>query len=130
MVETLRSDGSEDGNFRVADINPEGSSSSLRSNYSWRDTIFSAHNDNYGRELGNQTVQNQAPYASISAREQVVRIPSIHSFGEALFFNANDGTRGYELWKSDEQKKELFSWQTLSQTVTITAIHIAQTPIN
>ena len=106
--ELWRSDGSEDGTFRVADINPEGSSSEPKDLTTVGEILFfSAHNDNYGRELwkSDGTESGTVRVADISPGTSGSNPEYLTSFGEALFFNANDGTRGYELWKSDGTEK-------------------------
>ncbi|MFQ5576552.1 MAG: ELWxxDGT repeat protein [Anaerolineae bacterium] len=105
--ELWRSDGTPTGTFMVKDIFPGPG-------WSWPEDFavmggrlfFSANDGTYGPELW---ASNGTPTGTVMVKDtypgaQPDNYPYPHSFtsvGERLFFSANDGTSGYELWVSD-----------------------------
>jgi ELWxxDGT repeat protein len=105
--ELYRSDGTEEGTYRLRDINagPAGSAPRHLTDVSGR-LFFSANDGIRGRELwtsdgteiGTKRVKDIRPGARGSTPSGIVRYD-----GKALFA-ANDGTHGIELWRSDGTK--------------------------
>jgi ELWxxDGT repeat protein len=105
-VELWRSDGTEAGTVRLRDINPGTASSNPTSLFNANGTLFFLATDANGTEL----------WKSDGSEASTVRVRDINpgagsAFGSfsslfryvngSLFFAADDGTSGTELWKSD-----------------------------
>jgi ELWxxDGT repeat protein len=108
--ELWRSDGTEAGTLLVKDINP-GVEDALDSDYmrmiSGDGTIFFIANDgphgfelwkSDGSEAGTALVKDI--YPGLGDSNWLYYLDWAYSDG-ILFFNANDGSHGYELWRSD-----------------------------
>jgi ELWxxDGT repeat protein len=105
--ELWRTDGTEDGTVRVKDINP-GEFGSYPSYLTEMDGVlyFFASDGVHGRELwkSDGTEAGTTMVKDIRVGEfpwSSTPVLSLINVGGTLFFTANDGTSGYELWKSD-----------------------------
>jgi ELWxxDGT repeat protein len=109
--ELWKSDGTAAGTVLVKNINPNepnrGSSNPENLTVVGRQLFFTARDGAHGRELwksdgsraGTVLVKNINPTDSGSVRDSDPS--SLTAMGGRLFFSANDGTHGQELWKSD-----------------------------
>jgi ELWxxDGT repeat protein len=107
--ELWKSDGTAAGTVMVKDINPNRDFSEPRDLLAVDDTLyFSAKDGTHGRELwksdgtaaGTVMVKDVHPGSANGLSEASPRFPAVH-LGDTLFFQANDGVHGWELWKSD-----------------------------
>lgn len=111
-TELWRTDGSETGTLQVADINPGSANTELYYLTPYSNVlVFYARTTNYGRELwksdgtagGTELVKDIQPGTGhgfdTSAGGDVREPYTLHN--DQLFFPADDGTYGTELWKSD-----------------------------
>jgi ELWxxDGT repeat protein len=105
--ELWKSDGTKAGTVLVKDINPGSYGSKPRSLVRVGATLFfSADDGTHGRELwksdgtgpGTVMVKNIKPRGGSAGRFGPSHLTNVRG---TLFFVANDGTHGYELWKSD-----------------------------
>ncbi|MEW6498305.1 MAG: ELWxxDGT repeat protein, partial [Cyanobacteriota bacterium] len=107
-TELWKSDGTTAGTALVRDINPGADSSNLSNLTALNSTLyFSADNGSVGQELwksngtanGTQLVRDINPGAgsAFSSNEQ----SNFASIGNTLYFSADNGSVGTELWKSD-----------------------------
>jgi ELWxxDGT repeat protein len=105
--ELWKSDGTEGGTVLVKDIHPTSSSDPEYLTVLGSTLYFSADNGTNGSELwksdgteaGTVLVKNIRP--SIDGDDAGSDIEYITAVGNTLYFGANDGTYGSELWKSD-----------------------------
>jgi len=108
-VELWRTDGSEAGTIMVKDINPiAGNSVPMNLKAIGNTLYFSANDGVNGTELWKSDATEAGTVMVKNINPAPVTINTGHShpiefaaFGNTLFFNANDGVNGAELWKSD-----------------------------
>jgi len=105
--ELWKTDGTELGTTMVKDIAPAGASSSPRALVNVNGTLFFQANDGTnGRELwksdgtpgGTVLVKDIRPGSGASRPNDISKMENVDG---VLYFMANDGTYGYELWRSD-----------------------------
>ncbi|MFO0978627.1 MAG: ELWxxDGT repeat protein [Planctomycetaceae bacterium] len=106
-TELWKSDGTVAGTVRLKDINPNGESwpSSLTVA---GDTLYFSAFDGNGAELwktdgttaGTVMVRDIAP-GNANAIDMTAPAPKFTAIGSTLYFVANDGVNGFELWKTD-----------------------------
>ncbi|MEO1414928.1 MAG: ELWxxDGT repeat protein [Bacteroidota bacterium] len=105
-------DGTPAGTFLLKDINPLGSSSANKFVRIGTKVYFFADDGTHGFELwetdgteaGTQMVKDIRPGANGSAgfyNGAFLVASNILEYNGGIYFIANDGTHGYELWKSD-----------------------------
>jgi ELWxxDGT repeat protein len=106
--ELWKSDGTASGTIMIKDICNGGNSSSPRSFTVFGDTLYFNANDGLnGWELwksdgtANGTMMVKDIYSGGEYSYGVTSISSFAVIGTNLYFRANDGTNGSELWKSD-----------------------------
>ncbi|MFO0897433.1 MAG: ELWxxDGT repeat protein [Pirellulales bacterium] len=114
--ELWKTDGSEAGTVRVRDISPDGSYSDPRWFKAFGDALyFVADDGQHGRELwksdgtaeGTALVKDVNPFGdgprdySYSSRNSGQKGPSLTESNGRLFFVADDGEHGVELWSTD-----------------------------
>jgi ELWxxDGT repeat protein len=108
--ELWRTDGTEAGTALVADINPGPEDSEPSGFIALGDFVyFVADDGTHGRELwrtdgtdaGTALVKDIHPGARPDGTPNSARIGDLVAFGEALYFGADDGVNGDELWRSD-----------------------------
>jgi len=131
--ELWRTDGTQNGTYRAADLRPgiESSSPSYLIQHAISNTLFFAANDGVnGRELYRFTpidisqtrhgVHNLSPrnntvdysliedirIGSIGSNPKYLTLLDATATAPSIYFNANDGVRGEELWISDGQPLE------------------------
>jgi ELWxxDGT repeat protein len=106
--ELWRSDGTEAGTAQVKDIRPGGGSSSLAALVDVGGTLFFTADDGLtgqelwksdGTEAGTVRVKDVAP-GSAGGLSGLL-LPELVAVNGTLFFTANDGITGTELWRSD-----------------------------
>jgi ELWxxDGT repeat protein len=106
-LELWKTDGTELGTTMVKDIAPAGASSSPRALVNVNGTLFFQANDGtHGRELwksdgtpeGTVLVKDIRPGSGASRPNDISKMENVDG---VLYFIANDGTYGYELWRSD-----------------------------
>jgi ELWxxDGT repeat protein len=112
-VELWKSDGTGAGTMLVKDINPGGASSSPQALTEPIDKIFFTADDgtngrelwkSNGTELGTMLLKDINP-GDASSDPRALSVWCVTDQCDdtlTLFFSANDGTTGVELWKSDE----------------------------
>ena len=109
-VELWKSDGTEAGTVMVKDISPSSTSSGPRYLTNIDGVLFfNAWDETHGRELwksdgteaGTVMVKDINPGAAASMPEDQSFEFTITSMNGPLFFTADDGVHGRELWKSD-----------------------------
>lgn len=107
--ELWKSDGTKAGTALVQDINPGIGSSSPRGLTPLGNILFFSADDGIngaelwksdGTAVGTQLVRDINPGAA-SAFDSFSSPPSFTALGNTLYFGANNGTNGTELWKSD-----------------------------
>lgn len=110
--ELWRSDGTTNGTFPVADVNPGGADADPAQLTSFAGGVFfTANGGSTGRELwrtdgsaeGTSLVADIRPGTS-EGRPAGSGIDYLTPFGDSLFFSANDGSRGQELWRYSERR--------------------------
>lgn len=110
--ELWKTDGTPDGTVLVKDINPQAPSSFPRELTVMNDTLyFTANDGTTGAELwksdgtaaGTLLVKDITPAQPWNAApaDNNYRPLDLKASNGALYFQANDGEHGYELWKSD-----------------------------
>ena len=110
--ELWKSDGTADGTVLVTDINPQAESSYPRNLTVMNGALyFTANNGRDGAELwktdgsaaGTLMLKDITPAAPWNAppADNNYRPLDLKAFNGTLYFQANNGERGYELWKSD-----------------------------
>jgi ELWxxDGT repeat protein len=106
-LELWKSDGSEAGTALVKDVRPGPESSGLWALFALRDTLFFIANDGShgmglwksdGTEAGTVMVKGIRPVIVNGAGEYQ---GPFSAAGDTLYFVADDGVHGTELWKSD-----------------------------
>jgi ELWxxDGT repeat protein len=112
-TELWRSDGTQLGTQLVRDINPSGGffGGSNPSNFTPVGNIlyFTADDGSTGTELwrsdgtqiGTQLVRDINPGTASAFDASFSRMPNFAVLGNVLYFSANDGIHGTELWRSD-----------------------------
>ncbi len=108
-IELWKSDGTNQGTLMVKDINPGSASAfSTSSFYNFNGTLyFSASDGSNGEELWKSdgtpegTVMVKDIRSGISGGLDFSNIQSFVGFNGFLYFLANDGTTGAEIWKTD-----------------------------
>ncbi|MEL0332101.1 MAG: ELWxxDGT repeat protein, partial [Candidatus Poseidoniales archaeon] len=129
-IELWKSDGTASGTVMVKDINPYygwGTEDSRPSDFVVMNgtLYFQAHTNSNGRELwktdgtatGTVMVKDIRSGSSSSVEGNIIQ-RQMTLFNNTLYFQANDGTNGMELWKSDG---------TASGTVMVKNIRIGST---
>ena len=109
-AELWKSDGTQAGTARVKNIFPGGGSSDPRNLTNVNGTLFFTARDTTtgvelwksdGTEAGTVRVQDIRPGTSSYGSPYSSSPGSLTNVNGTLFFTANDGTTGVELWKSD-----------------------------
>lgn len=112
-VELWKTDGTETGTLLVKDINPTPGGNSLpRKFIAFSGALYFTANDGQtgyelwktdGTEAGTTLVKDITPAAWWNAPPADFSSPPLDFkvFNGALYFQANDGEHGYELWKTD-----------------------------
>jgi ELWxxDGT repeat protein len=106
-AELWKSDGTAAGTVLVKDIDPGSSGSYLDNLTAVGNTLFFSANDGVngyelwksdGTAAGTVLVKDIRPGSSFSSSSDLRYLTAV---GSTLFFTANDGVNGWELWKSD-----------------------------
>jgi ELWxxDGT repeat protein len=110
-VELWKSDGTEAGTVLVKDIRPGSSSSAPQSFVNLNGTLFFTATDltsgyelwrSDGSTAGTVLVKDILPGSGSGRSSGAYPALPVVNVNGTLFFQANDGTNGFELWKSDE----------------------------
>ena len=109
-IELWKSDGTAAGTVRVKDVNPGLAGSGLRFLTDMNGTLFFRADDgSHGRELwqsdgteaGTVLVQDIWPGPDSALPLEAAPTNFLANVNGTLFFHANDGTNGAELWKTE-----------------------------
>jgi ELWxxDGT repeat protein len=115
--ELFTSDGTEEGTFMLLDVNPEDAG--------WNQLILESLGDHViyvgipeynNKQLYSTdgTSENTSPITNIRG-EEWSRIRGMTEFDGYLFFNADDGETGQELWRSDGTPEGTFLYQDVQE---------------
>lgn len=109
-IELYKSDGTAEGTVLVKNIGASFSSSPSNLTALNGTLYFTAHSDNNGRELwksdgteqGTVMIKDIAPANSSAFLNQYFKDKnSLVALNNEIYFSANDGVNGFELWKTD-----------------------------
>ena len=99
-TEVWRTNGTAAGTTMVADVNPAGNSNPDEFTLLGTEILFSASN-NAGPELYKYNGSTHTLVKDINPGSLGGNPVNLITFGDHVYFQANDGTHGGELWKSD-----------------------------